>query len=334
MLRRVPPPAAVLPRRQALHWLSSAGLAAWAPAMLLPACTAPLPALRVGCIVFPGYELMFLAREQGLLPDTQVRLVEMSANSDVLRALAVEQLDAAALTLDEMLSARAEGVDLRLIGVLDVSDGSDVVIGRQGITQLSQLAGLRVGVEDTATGALLLSGALKAAGLTLKQVQKVRVSLGESARALNADEVDVVVTAQPWAGMLEAKGAVRLFDSRQMPDTIIDVLAARAEVCERRGPALQLLLRAHFDALRHFQANPLAAAALMAPRLQVNPAEVPETLQGLVLPDAARNKQLLTQPEGVQAAATRLAQVMLDERLVARRPGLEHWIEPRFLPTS
>jgi NitT/TauT family transport system substrate-binding protein len=54
----------------------------------------------VGSIVFPGYESLFLAREAGLLEERQVRLIELLANTDTLRALAAGQLEAAALTLD------------------------------------------------------------------------------------------------------------------------------------------------------------------------------------------------------------------------------------------
>jgi len=48
-------------------------------APLLPACGEPVPVMRVGSIVFPGYELMFMARERGLIDSRKVRLIEMLA---------------------------------------------------------------------------------------------------------------------------------------------------------------------------------------------------------------------------------------------------------------
>jgi ABC-type nitrate/sulfonate/bicarbonate transport system substrate-binding protein len=84
--------------------------------------------MRVGSIVFPGYEDLFLARELGLLDERRVRLVELLANTDTLRALAAGQLEAAALTLDELMSARADGVDLRAVLVFDVPEGANVVV--------------------------------------------------------------------------------------------------------------------------------------------------------------------------------------------------------------
>lgn len=111
-----------LPRR---HWLACGAAALLAP--VLAACSAPLAPLRVGAVVFPGYEDLFLARELGLLDESRVRLVELLVNTDTLRALAAGQLEAAALTLDELMAARADGVDLRAVLVLDVADGADTV---------------------------------------------------------------------------------------------------------------------------------------------------------------------------------------------------------------
>lgn len=106
---------------------------ACAAAALLPtlgACTAPLSAMRVGSIVFPCYEYLFLARELGLLDEKRVRLVELRVNTDTLRALATGQLEAAALSLDELMAARADGVDLRAVLVFDVADGANVLAVR------------------------------------------------------------------------------------------------------------------------------------------------------------------------------------------------------------
>ena len=83
-------------RRRYLGW---AGAALITP--LVAACSAPVSPMRVGSIVFPGYEGLFLAREYGYLDVHRVRLVEMLANTDTLRSLAVEQLEAAAMTLDD-----------------------------------------------------------------------------------------------------------------------------------------------------------------------------------------------------------------------------------------
>ena len=53
--------------------------------------------------------MMFLARSEGWLPNEAIRLFETASASQSIAALAQGQVQAAALTLDEVLRARAEG---------------------------------------------------------------------------------------------------------------------------------------------------------------------------------------------------------------------------------
>ena len=78
--------------------------------LVLAGCQEPIPALRVGSILFPTYEYAFLARDLGLLDPKRVRLIELPASTYTLRALAAGQLEAAQLTLDEVITARSGGI--------------------------------------------------------------------------------------------------------------------------------------------------------------------------------------------------------------------------------
>lgn len=96
MPHRTPAPAdpsGLTRRRWLAQPLGWAALLSWPFAA---GCSAPTPPLRVGSLVFPGYELVFLARESGWLDPALVRLIEMRSNTDALRALASGQLEAAA----------------------------------------------------------------------------------------------------------------------------------------------------------------------------------------------------------------------------------------------
>ena len=126
-------------RRRALTYLTVAAALPW-----VTGCADPPSPLNVGTIVFPGYELLFLAREQGLLPEPGIRLVELLSSTDNLRLLASGRLQAATLTLDEVLTARADGLDLRVVLVLDVSAGADAVMVKPHVRGLSDLAGKRI----------------------------------------------------------------------------------------------------------------------------------------------------------------------------------------------
>lgn len=314
-----------LPRRQLLGG---------AAAFLLPAlagCSAPLPPMRVGSIVFPGYEHMFLARALGLLDARRVRLVELLANTDTLRALAVGQLEAAALTVDELMTARADGVDLRAVLVFDVSEGADVVLARAPIT-LGSLAGRRVAVEEGAMGAVMLDGLLQAAGLRPEQIRKVPITLDRSEVLYGQGLVDVVVTADPWAARMESRGAQRIFDSSDMPGRIVDVLAVRADVLDRQAGALRHLLQCHFAARQQMRDAPQRCAALMADRLQTPAAEVMALYRGLRLPDLAQNRAMLAPGGSVDQTAQALQGPMVQAQLLPRAAVQRGLADAQYLP--
>jgi NitT/TauT family transport system substrate-binding protein len=300
----------------------------------LAACHHPEPVLRVGSIVFPGYEFMFLARELGLLAAAEVRLLEMRSNTDVISALASGRLEAAALTMDEMLTARANGVDLRAVLVFDLSEGADVVLAKPPLRTLDALKGKVVAVEEGAVGAVMFAAMLEGGGLSLESVEKAPMTLNDSVEVFRSSKVDAIVTAEPWASLLEAEGAVRVFDSAAVPGRIVDVLAAHASRIESHPRALRQLAAAHFIAQRRFQTDPVRSAGLMAARLGVTPSDVARAFRGLKLPNVAENRALLGPGGAAQAPIQALMAVMLRGGLLKRPLDVSNVLDPRFLPVA
>jgi NitT/TauT family transport system substrate-binding protein len=309
-----------------------AGAAGAAVLSCLGGCTEPLPPLRVGTIVFPGYEFLFLARESGLLPPREVRLVELLSSSDNLRLMEEGGLDATACTLDEVMSVRSRGMDLRIVAVLDVSDGADAVMARAGISRPEDLRGRRVGEEDTAMGAVLFDAVLEAASLRVEDVVKVPITADQSVGMFHSSLLDAVVTFEPWVSQLEGLGAVRVYDSTRVPDRIVDVLAVRSDAIVKRPDAVRRLVAAHFQALARFRADQKAASKLMAPRLQLKPEEVPSGFRGLRLPDEAANREMLRKGGRFEQVAQDLQRVLVERRLLDRSTPFDSLADPRFIP--
>lgn len=311
-----------------------ATLAAGCAGTLLPACT-PLPEpLRIACHVWPGYEFMFLARAQGNLPEERVQLVETPSATESLQVLAAGFIDGAALTLDEVLRARAGGVPLTVVAVFDVSAGADMLLAQPDIAQLADLKGKRIGVEHSGLGALMLAEVLKAANLAPVDVQIIYLAPNEQENTWRKQNIDAVICYEPTAGRLLAAGAHRLFDSRAIPDTIVDVLAIRPEALRDKNGAVRQLVAAHFQALSRWRAQPDAVNALLARRLGVVTTDVPAQFTGIELPDAAANRRLLGGgPPPLVATTQRLAQLMRSVKLLNGDDALRDIASADFLPT-
>lgn len=320
-----------MPRRHLLRGLSALALAPW-----LDGCQhTPTRPLTIASHVWPGYELMFLARREGWLVSSDLELLETASIPASLAALGDGRADGAALTLDEVLRARAGGIALQVVLVLDISAGADVLLARPGINELRDLAGKRLGVEPTSLGTLMLHKVLAAAALPASALTLVPLDIDEHLAAWEREKLDALITYEPTATLLLAQGARRLYDSRKIPDTIIDVLAVKPEAITRQPEALAALVAGHFRALRHLRHNPQDAAYRMAGRMGIPAAEVLDAYRGLELPDLELNRKLLDGATGrLRAAAEEVSRVMLAAGMLSQAADLSDLARADFLPES
>lgn len=284
----------------------------------IPSCR-PRDPLVIAAHVWPGYELMFVARSEKWLPLEGLSLLETPSATGSLDALRSGRAQGAALTLDEVLRLRAEGLALTVVLVFDISAGADALVVRSEIPTLGALAGRRIGAETSALGGLMLSKVLEAARLPPGAVEIVPVTMENHLKVWNERRVDALITYEPIASQLVAAGGERLFDSRQLPDMIFDVLAVRSEVARAHLGTLRALTSAHFRGLEHLRANPHDAAFRLAGRMRLTGHEALAAYRGLKLPDRATNSGLLrgTGEGSLTGAARQLADVMRQGGLLA-----------------
>lgn len=289
--------------------------------------------LRVATIPWPGYESIHLAQSLGYINPESIRLVEMANNTQASMAFRNGTVDAGMLTLDETLNLLQDGVDLRVILVMDISNGADVVMARPEITSLQDLRGKRVAVENGAMGAIMLDAMLEAAGLKIRDIVLISKTGNEHMNAYLEGVTDAIVTFEPTRSELLKHGAHILFDSSQIPGRIVDVLAVRASVMAEHKLALQTLVAAHFKALDYLSSHPQDAAKRIAPYLGVKESEIPAQFDGLKLPLLIDNRALLaTTPPELKTTATSLAKLMLEHNLLQRQVDVSQLVEPMFLP--
>jgi NitT/TauT family transport system substrate-binding protein len=310
-------------------------LAFFALAILVGCDAGPPPLLRVAAHPWPGYETLYLARSLGAYDPDRIRLVETASATQSSAALRDGLVEGAALTLDEVLTLLQDGIDLKVVLVMDESAGADRLLARPGITRIDDLRGRRVGVENGATGAVLLQAALDAAHLRPQDVHVVPLAVDAQADAWRAGSIDAVVSYAPVAQTIQALGANVLFDSSRIPGRIVDVLAVRADALPRHGNALKQLIAGHFAALGMLDREPVRAHARMAARLHVPASAVAPLFSGMHLPDVAQNHDFLDGPAPrLELTADTLASLMLCRNLLHAAPAIEGIALAEYLPPS
>lgn len=276
----------------------------------------PAKPLHLAANIWPGYEPLYLARSLGYFSDASVRLHEMSNSSDVIRAFRNGAIDVAALTLDEALLLLQDGIDVRIVMVVDISNGADVVMAHPGIKDLKALKGKRVGVEPFAVGAYMLGRALDKGGITLRDIKVVPAALEAHEKAYLSGEVDAVVTFEPVRTKLLVKGAHIIFDSSKIPNEIFDVLVVRSETCSSNAAALRHIEEGWYKALTYLKTNSADACRRMAKRGGVTEVQFQASLNGLIIPDRIESRRLLS--GAILPPARSLADVMLQAKLLQK----------------
>jgi NitT/TauT family transport system substrate-binding protein len=289
--------------------------------LLLSACTSRTSeTLRLGTNIWPGYEPLYLARTNHYLDKKQVHLVEFSASSQVIRAYRNNLIDAAALTLDEVLLLLQTEENPKIILVLDISSGGDAIVAQPEITQFSQLAGRRIGVENNALGAYVLQRALIINGMQDSSVKIIQLDVSEQVKAFSSRKIDAVVTFDPVKNILLGKGGHVLFNSKQIPGEIIDVLIVREKFLNQHPESVRHLISGWHKALSYINNHPNKAALILGSRIKSNTTATLADYRGLKFPDLEANRELLyiKYPQ-LRATANKLTDDMLKYNLLKKR---------------
>ncbi len=289
----------------------------------------PQTALRIGTNVWIGSEPLYLARELGRLDSSAVQLVEYQSASEVLRAFRNGAIDGMVISLDELFGLAVDGFQPRIILVVDVSNGADVVVGRPGMRSMQDLKGKSVAVESSALGAFVLSRALAINGMKASDVNVVHLESDEQPGAFEHGQVDGAVTFDPYRAQFLRAGASTLFDSTQIPGEIVDLLAVRASVFDKQPRAVHALLTGWFGAMDYMKSDPKDAARRMGIRQQTSGEQFLAAQQGLHVPTREENLRMLGGPTPELAVTgRRLMSLMLGAKLLREELVIERVLAP------
>lgn len=253
----------------------------------------PEPTLRVGINPWLGYEPLYVARDLGYLEGANVKLVDVSNASEVIRAFRNGAIEAAALTIDDTLSIAKDDPDVRVVLVMDYSDGADAIIATADIKSMKDLKGHRVGMETTAFSTFVLARATTNAGLEEGEFEVVPLTVDRFENAYGAGSVDALVTFEPLKSKLVKQGANVVFDSSEIPEEIVDVLIMRDSYVKAHPEQVNELLNAWFKAEDRMSKDLAQLAGPISQREGLSETELLKAFEGIHLLDQAENREQL-----------------------------------------
>lgn len=311
--------------------------------------------LTVGVNIWPGSERLVMACDASNTKDQRINLVEMSWSTAVLTAFRKHVVDAAVVTLDELIRLEDDGAKPRAVLILGISKGSDAIMGHAGNRwfwggrrlprvsdavpghvapmSMESLRGKNIGVELRSSSEYLLRHALLANGMLFKDVQVVPLNLAETESAFREKGIDAVVSADPWSTLLKDKGSSVIFDSSKMGLELSRVLVVREDVLRTFPHELRSLVSAcleinHQPGSQEFENSRDAILR----REGLTQEQWLKSLQKIDLPDAAENRRLFKQKEGgLEECLKKMSTEMLQLGLLKHEVGVRGLFTSEFL---
>lgn len=248
--------------------------------LCLGGCERPQPEpLTIAVNAWPGYQYFAVAEEQGFAEEAGfagIRIVETASLADSVRAFERGQVDLIGGTLAELADINSHHVrDARAILALNRSIGGDMIVARDRFRTLASLRDSRLALEPGSVNALVFAAAARQAGFGIDDVTLVSLPQGEMERAFERDEIDAAVTYPPVAGeLLDRPDVHRLFDTREAPNAVVDILIAAESVIEESPDPLQSLIIAYERALDWSRDHPGESRRIIARHAGITPEEL------------------------------------------------------------
>lgn len=278
----------------------------------------PVPPIRIGTFPGPTSELIFLAQHRGWLPPADVRLVEFVNDGEVMRAFRNGSVEAAFVSLDEVLMLAQSGMDPVILFVTAESRGGDAIVAHPDVTSLADLRGRRVAVQVNSVSAYLLRRSLKIAGLDTADLQIVNLSPERHRAAFARRDVDAVVTTEPVRMQIAELGGVELFSSRALPLELMGVVIISGNYLEQHGDRASAICTAWRRAEEDVRTSP-DGRAWVATRMQLPADSLAQMLNLIRLVTPSESDTLLGPPRPrLMATAAQIQSVLLDAGLLAQ----------------
>jgi NitT/TauT family transport system substrate-binding protein len=225
--------------------------------------------------------------EQGL----KVQDLFFQSASEQITAFLAGKVDLGWFTSGDAIQMIAKDPSIKIIYLVDYSDGSDGILGR-GIKSPQDAKGKTVGRENILFERVLLQAYLQKAGLTEKDVVIKDLAAADAAAAFAAKNVDIAVTYEPYLSKAAKQGEGKVIFSTKGTNLIADVVVARDRLIQSRKADLQAYFRAVDKAVDLLKAGDAEGLKISGAKLGIKGDEVKEQLIGAKLFDLEGNKSV------------------------------------------
>jgi NitT/TauT family transport system substrate-binding protein len=252
-------------------------------------------------------------------------------------ALQSGQIDATTLTYDQVIASNARGWKLKVVMPVDYSMGGDAILASTKIQAVKDLKGRKVAFMAASPSDFLLGYALARDGLSEKDVQAVNTTPEGVVGIMAGGSTDAGVSYEPNVSVIVKSGGGKRFhvlmSSREARGMITDVMVLKDSVIAKNPKLVDGLIRGTLEGLAFMQAQPAAAAAIIAKTLDISPSDVRDQLANIENPSLA-NLGDVFKPGALPsfyASGKIISDILKREGQIDAAPPIESTYDARFV---
>lgn len=186
---------------------------------------------------------------------SNLKFTYFNVYSDAISAFNAHKVDMICYAVAEAVAPVVQGIDCKVIGVFDTSNGLDGIAAAEGINSISDLKGKTVATEIGSVDHMMLQQALEKNGLSESDINVVNMSAGDAIGALASGTIQAVSTWEPQLSMAAKYGSI-IYSTQEDPDLIEDVFLIHEDVLNAQHDNVKGFLKTWYKCAGEYTENP------------------------------------------------------------------------------
>jgi NitT/TauT family transport system substrate-binding protein len=305
--------------RLALVWLSAFSLF-----LAAPQARAQDKVLRVGTLkLIHGITPYFY--EKFAPPGYKVGVIPFESPTDGKNAVLTGTVDTCVHGIAAFLLGAAAGEPIVIVAAATNRGMAIVADAKSDIKTVKDLKGKRVAIFPGSTQEVVILERLKAEGLSISDIQPIRLSFSDMPAALARGDVDAYVGAEPGPSISIANGAGRLVEyPYSTPIGSLNMIVSASEKMIKEDPGkLKLIIEMHKKATDYAMAHPEEMIEIAMQKLGQQRKSIE-----IAVPNVELTWKI--DPVFVKRAAA-YSQLMLEKKQIRLLPDMSKAIDERFM---
>ncbi|CAN5582499.1 ABC transporter substrate-binding protein [soil metagenome] len=291
--------------------------------------------IKIGLTNWSPSSLLYIAEEKGFFEknNVNVKLVLKSDYSQLVDGYYYGDYDGIIAVFADILFLESQGVDSKVVYVVDISETADVIIGKGN--NLSETKGNKIGVEQIHSFShLFVLNALEKVGLEESDLEFVSVAAQNVTQMIDDGGIFAGHTYEPYTSQALESDYNILFTAGDIPGIITDTLTFDSDLIEQRPQEIEAIVKSFVESLEYYNNYKDDALQIMASNIGISKQEVDNAMKSVKLVSLNENKLLLgnqSQYSSFYNIGNKISKWLVESGQISEFQNINELVELKFI---